>query len=259
MNVGIEIHDLSTTYNHRPVLWGIDTNIPTNSLTAIVGPNGAGKSTLLKSMMGLIPVSSGYVQFLGKPLDEMRSLISYMPQREAVDWDFPINVYDVVLMGTYGKLGLFKRPRAAEKEKVQRALEMVGMQDFSKRQISELSGGQQQRVFFARALAQDAEIYLMDEPFAGIDATTEEMLLSLLTTMKNEGKTIVVVHHDVQSVIRKFDYTLLLNLRLIAAGHPKDILTEELLHSTYSGRLSILSEVSELIKQQEIAIRIDKV
>lgn len=258
MNVGIEIHDLSTTYNHRPVLWGVDVNIPTNSLSAIVGPNGAGKSTLLKSMMGLIPTSSGYVHFLGKPIHEMRNHISYMPQREAVDWDFPINVYDVVLMGTYGKLGLFKRPRAAEKDKVQRALEMVGMQDFAKRQISELSGGQQQRVFFARALAQDAEIYLMDEPFAGIDATTEEMLLSLLTAMKNQGKTIVVVHHDIQSVIRKFDFALLLNLRLIAAGNPKDILTEELLHSAYSGRLSILSEVAELIKQQEITHRIDK-
>jgi manganese/zinc/iron transport system ATP- binding protein len=258
MNVGIEIHDLSTTYNHRPVLWGIDTNIPTNSLTAIVGPNGAGKSTLLKSMMGLLPISSGYVQFLGKPIDEVRNLISYMPQREAVDWDFPINVYDVVLMGTYGKLGLFKRPGAAEKEIVQHSLELVGMQDFVKRQISELSGGQQQRVFFARALAQQAQIYLMDEPFAGIDATTEEMLLSLLISMKNDGKTIVVVHHDVQSVIQKFDYALLLNLRLIAAGHPKEILTEALLHSTYSGRLSILSEVSELIKQQEIAIRVDK-
>jgi manganese/zinc/iron transport system ATP- binding protein len=258
MNVGIEIHDLSTTYNHRPVLWGVDVNIPTNSLSAIVGPNGAGKSTLLKSMMGLIPTSSGYVHFLGKPIHEMRNHISYMPQREAVDWDFPINVYDVVLMGTYGKLGLFKRPRAAEKDKVQRALEMVGMQDFAKRQISELSGGQQQRVFFARALAQDAEIYLMDEPFAGIDATTEEMLLSLLTAMKNQGKTIVVVHHDIQSVIRKFDFALLLNLRLIASGSPKDILTEELLHSAYSGRLSILSEVAELIKQQEITHRIDK-
>lgn len=258
MNVGIEIHDLSTTYNHRPVLWGVDVNIPSNSLTAIVGPNGAGKSTLLKSMMGLIPISNGFVHFLGKPIDEVRNLISYMPQREAVDWDFPINVYDVVLMGTYGKLGLFKRPRAAEKETVQQALELVGMQDFAKRQISELSGGQQQRVFFARALAQKATIYLMDEPFAGIDATTEEMLLSLLISMKNDGKTIVVVHHDVQSVIQKFDYTLLLNLRLIAAGYPKEVLTEEMLHSTYSGRLSILSEVSELIKQQEIAIRIDK-
>ncbi len=258
MKIAIEIHDISTTYNHRPVLWGIDTNIPANSLTAIVGPNGAGKSTLLKTMMGLISSSSGFTHFFGKNIDEMRNSVSYMPQREAVDWDFPITVYDVVLMGTYGKLGLFKRPRAAEKDRAKHALEMVGMEDFSKRQISELSGGQQQRVFFARSLAQDADIYLMDEPFAGVDATTEETLLQLLITMKKEGKTIVVVHHDIQSVIKYFDNVLLLNLRLIASGHPKEILTDELLHSAYSGRLSLLSEVAELIKQQEITHRLDK-
>ena len=243
----IEVHDLTVAYNQKPVLWGIDLSLPKGSLVGIVGPNGAGKSTLIKAIMDLVPISSGYVKLFDTELDEVREKISYVPQRESVDWDFPASVYDVVMMGRYGKLGLFKRPRQADKEVVLESLRMVGMDAFRNRQISQLSGGQQQRVFLARALAQQAEVYFMDEPFAGVDAATENAIVDLLKKMSQEGKTVVVVHHDLQSVANYFDWLILLNMRLVASGPTAEVFKEELLQEAYGGKLTILTEVGELL------------
>lgn len=197
----LEVHDLTVSYDRKPVLWGVDFSIPKGQIIGILGPNGSGKSTLLKSIMGLIPISSGYIKIFDKDIDEVRKKVSYVPQRESVDWDFPASVFDVVLMGRYGHLGLFKRPRKADREIAQIALEKVGMQNYATRQISQLSGGQQQRVFLARAIAQDADIYFMDEPFAGVDAATESAIIELLRNMVKNGKTLVVVHQDRKSVV----------------------------------------------------------
>ncbi|CAD5258160.1 MULTISPECIES: metal ABC transporter ATP-binding protein [unclassified Imperialibacter] len=243
----IEVHDLTVSYSQKPVLWGIDLSLPKGSLVGIVGPNGAGKSTLIKAIMDLVPLSSGYVKLFDTQLDNVREKISYVPQRESVDWDFPASVYDVVMMGRYGKLGLFKRPRQADREVVQESMRLVGMEAFKNRQISQLSGGQQQRVFLARALAQQAEVYFMDEPFAGVDAATEKAIVELLRRMSKEGKTVVVVHHDLQSVAKYFDWLILLNMRLVASGPTVDVFKEELLQEAYGGKLTILSEVGDLL------------
>jgi manganese/zinc/iron transport system ATP- binding protein len=243
----IEVHDLTVSYSQKPVLWGIDLSLPKGSLVGIVGPNGAGKSTLIKAIMDLVPLSSGYVKLFDTQLDNVREKISYVPQRESVDWDFPASVNDVVMMGRYGKLGLFKRPRQADREVVQESMRLVGMEAFKNRQISQLSGGQQQRVFLARALAQQAEVYFMDEPFAGVDAATEKAIVELLRKMSKEGKTVVVVHHDLQSVAKYFDWLILLSMRLVASGPTVDVFKEELLQEAYGGKLTILSEVGDLL------------
>lgn len=248
-NPVLEIHDLTVSYDKKPVLWGVDLSIPTGALCGIVGPNGAGKSTLIKSVMDLIPLNSGYVKLFNLELDEVRSRVSYVPQRESVDWDFPASVLDIVLMGRYSKLGLLKHPRKADKEAAMKALEMVGMDKFSKRQISQLSGGQQQRVFLARALTQNADIYFLDEPFAGVDAATEKAIIQILQDLSKEGKTIIVVHHDLQSVESYFDWIILLNLRLVASGPTKEVFTPALLEETYGGKLTLLTEVGELVKK----------
>jgi manganese/zinc/iron transport system ATP- binding protein len=247
----LEVHDLTVSYNRRPVLWDIDFSVPDGKLIGIVGPNGAGKSTLIKAMMGLIPLASGYVRIFGNPLEAERKRVGYVPQRSSVDWDFPTNALDVVLMGRYGRLGLLNRPRPADIEMAHESLRKVGMQDFANRQISQLSGGQQQRVFLARALAQDADLYLMDEPFVGVDAATEGAIVELLREMRRLGKTVLVVHHDLQTAPEYFDWVLLLNLRLVAFGPLADVFTDTLLQKTYGGRLNLLSEVAELMKQQE--------
>lgn len=251
----LEIHDLTVSYNRKPVLWGIDLTIPKGALTGIIGPNGAGKSTLLKSIMGLIPVSSGYVRMFGKDLKEVRDLVSYVPQKESVDWDFPASVLDVVLMGRYSKLGLFKRPRKADKDVAMECLKKVSMENFVNRQISQLSGGQQQRVFLARALAQDADIYLMDEPFAGVDAATEAAIIQLLREMAAKGKTIIVVHHDLQSAADYFNWILLLNMRLVSSGPTEKVFTPEMLQETYGGKLTVLSKVGDLLEKQQFPTR----
>ncbi len=250
-NIAVEIHDLSVSYDRKPVLWGIDLTIPEGALVGIVGPNGAGKSTLIKSIMGLIPLNSGYARIFGKDLSEIRERLSYVPQRESVDWDFPTSVKEVVLMGRYKKIGLFKRPRKADLDATMSALESVGMQDFASRQISQLSGGQQQRVFLARALAQQADLYFMDEPFAGVDAATEKAIFNILLEMSQQGKTVVVVHHDLQSVKKYFDWLILLNLRLVASGKTENIFKKELLEEAYGGKLTLLTEVGDLIKKEE--------
>ncbi len=251
----IEIHDLSVSYEKKPVLWDVDLSLPEGKLIGIIGPNGAGKSTLLKSIMGLIPLSSGYINIEGKPLNAVRSKISYVPQRESVDWDFPTSVFDVVMMGRYGQLGLLKRPRKADREIVMDSLQKVGMESFKNRQISELSGGQQQRVFLARALAQQADIYFMDEPFAGVDAATEKAIVELLRSMSAQNKTVIVVHHDLQSVARYFDWIILLNMRLVASGPIEEAFTPELLQETYGGKLTLLTEISDLIQKNRFPNR----
>src|SRR5690606_2034117 len=202
----LEIHDLTVAFDRKPVLWNIDLSIPQGKLVGIIGPNGAGKSTLIKSIMNLLPLSSGYVKLFDQPVNDVRDRISYVPQRESVDWDFPASVLDVVMMGRYGKLGLFKRPRKADRDVAMDCLKKVGMEGFMNRQISQLSGGQQQRTFLARALAQQADLYFMDEPFAGVDAATETAIINLLRSMTELNKTVVVVHHDIQTVSQYFDW-----------------------------------------------------
>ena len=246
-NPVVEVHDLTVSYNNKPVLWGIDFTLPAGQLVGVMGPNGAGKSTLIKSVMELTDLSSGFVKIFDQDLNEVRNRISYVPQRESVDWDFPASVYDIVLMGRYGKLGLFSRPKKADKEATFDALRDVGMFEYKDRQISQLSGGQQQRVFLARALAQNADIYFMDEPFVGVDASTEKAIIDLLKRMKDQGKTVIVVHHDLQSAAEYFDWIVLLNPRLIASGPTKDVFTNEILQKTYGGKLTLLSQVGDLM------------
>jgi manganese/zinc/iron transport system ATP- binding protein len=250
-NPVVEVHDLSVSYNKKPVLWGIDLTLPEGILAGIVGPNGAGKSTLIKAIMNLVPLSSGYSKLFGEDLNKVRQRISYVPQRETVDWDFPASVLDIVLMGRYGKLGLFKRPGKEDREIAMESLKKVNMEGFYKRQISQLSGGQQQRVFLARALAQQADLYFMDEPFAGVDAATEQAIIQLLQEMRDNKKTVIVVHHDLQSVTEYFDWVILLNTRLVASGPAQEVFTPELLHETYGGKLTLLAEVGDLLQKQQ--------
>jgi len=236
----IEVADLTVAYEDKPVLWDVDLAVPEGTLLAIVGPNGAGKTTLIKAILGLIEPAAGQVLIYGKPYPEQRRLVGYVPQRGSVDWDFPTSVLDVVMMGRYGHLGWLRRPGRREAELAMEALEKVGMADFAGRQISQLSGGQQQRVFLARALVQDADIYFMDEPFQGVDATTERAIVTLLKELGAANKTVVVVHHDLQSVPDYFDWVLLLNVRSIAAGPVEQVFTAENLRRTYGGRVAFL-------------------
>jgi manganese/zinc/iron transport system ATP- binding protein len=233
----IEIRDLTVAYRDKPVLWDVDLEVPPGVLMAIVGPNGAGKTTLIKATLGLVEPAAGEILIDGASHDEKRREVAYVPQRGSVDWDFPTNVLDVVMMGLYGRLGWLRRPGAPERASAMEALNKVGMADFAQRQISQLSGGQQQRVFLARALVQDASIYLMDEPFQGVDATTEKAIVGLLQELRQAGRTVVVVHHDLQTVAEYFDWVLLLNVRRIAAGPIADVFTEENLRATYGGRV----------------------
>ncbi|GJM61159.1 MULTISPECIES: metal ABC transporter ATP-binding protein [Persicobacter] len=250
-----EVHDLTVTYDRKPVLWDIDLTLPKGSVIGVMGPNGAGKSTLIKAMMGLLPLASGYVKMFDEKLDDVREQVSYVPQRGTVDWDFPALVKDVVLMGRYSKIGLFKRPRQSDKEIAMDCLRKVNMEAFAERQISQLSGGQQQRVFLARALAQHADLYFMDEPFVGVDMATEKAIVDLLQEMSAKGKTVVVVHHDLQTARQYFDWIVLLNTRLVASGPTKEVLTDELLAETYGGKLTLLNEVSQEIKNKEFPNR----
>jgi len=246
----IEIHDMTVAYQKRPVLWDVDLEIPEGKLVGVIGPNGAGKSTLIKAMIDLIPKASGWVKIFDKPYSEMRSLVGYVPQRESVDWDFPVSAFEVTLMGRYGHIGWVKRPSAEDKEIAYASLQKVGMAEFADRQISQLSGGQQQRVFLARALAQDARIYLMDEPFAGVDASTERAIIQLLTELQKQEKTIIVVHHDLQTVSTYFDWLMMLNMRVVAAGPVKKVFTQDNLNKTYGGRLTILSEAAQAVARE---------
>ncbi len=241
----IEVNDLTVAYGEEPVLWDIDVTVPAGILMAIVGPNGAGKTTLVKAILGLVTPAAGQVLIHGEPYDEQRRLVGYVPQRGSVDWDFPTSVLDVVMMGRYGELGWFRRPRSRERELAFRALEKVEMEDFASRQISQLSGGQQQRVFLARALVQDARVYLMDEPFQGVDATTERAIVTVLKGLRAEGKTVVAVHHALQTVEEYFDWVTLLNVRRIASGPVREVFTPDLLRRTYGGNIPLLATATD--------------
>lgn len=239
--LAIEVADLTVAYRDQPVLWDVDLNVSSGVLMAIVGPNGAGKTTLIKAILGLVSPAAGRVLIHGQPYTDQRRLVGYVPQRGSVDWDFPTNVLDVVMMGCYGTLGWGRRPGRRERSRGMEALENVGMLDFADRQISQLSGGQQQRVFLARALVQDAQVYLMDEPFQGVDATTERAIVALLQDLRAAGKTVVAVHHDLQTVADYFDSVTLLNVRRIASGPVEDVFTEQNLRLAYGGRVAFLS------------------
>ncbi len=247
----IDIHDLTVAYRETPVLWDVDLAIPHGTLTAVIGPNGAGKSTLMKAMLNLVPVAAGTILIDGQPYSPQRRIVGYVPQRGTVDWDFPTDALDVVMMGRYGRLGWFRRPGRRERELAMECLAKVGMVDFAHRQISQLSGGQQQRVFLARALAQEAQIYFMDEPFVGVDATTERAIITLLRELRNAGKTVIVVHHDLETAPVYFDYVALLNVRLIASGPFATTFTPDNLQRTYGGRFALLQQ-GESEAQQEI-------
>ncbi len=251
----LEIHDLTVAFDRKPVLWNIDLVLPQGKLIGIIGPNGAGKSTLIKAVMGILPLSSGFVKLFDQQIDDVRKRISYVPQRESVDWDFPASVMDIVLMGRYGKLGLFKRPRKADRDVALDCLKKVGMESFINRQISQLSGGQQQRTFLARALAQQADIYFMDEPFAGVDAATEKAIINLLRTMTEAKKTVIVVHHDLQSVPQYFDWVIMLNTRLVAYGPTNTTFNQHNLQETYGGKLTLLADVADLIRRENFPNR----
>ncbi len=231
--IAVQIDDLTVAYNYKPVLWDIDLAIPEGVLMAIVGPNGAGKSTLMKSILGIVEPLAGSVRIFGKSYDKQRSIVAYVPQKGSVDWDFPTTVLDVVMMGTYGSLGWIKRPGKKEKKNSLEALEKVGMLSLKGRQISQLSGGQQQRVFLARALVQNAEVYFMDEPFQGVDATTEIAIINILKELRKRNKTVIVVHHDLQTVPEYFDWVTFLNVKKIATGPVKEIFNDDNLTLTY--------------------------
>ena len=240
MPAAVEIDDLTVAYHERPVLWDIDLTVREAALTAVVGPNGAGKTTLIKSIIDLVPVAAGRIRVLGRRYAEARKEVAYVPQRGSVDWDFPTSVIDVVLMGSYGALGWIRRPGAKEWSQARAALEKVGMEAFQDRQISQLSGGQQQRVFLARALIQNARLYLMDEPFQGVDARTERAIVDVLKELRTRGRTVVAVHHALQSVPEYFDDAVLLNVRKIASGGVGEVFTERNLRATYGGRVPFL-------------------
>ena len=246
----IEVTDLTVAYQEKPVLWDIDMNVPPGVLMAIVGPNGAGKTTLIKAILGLVRSASGQMLIYGKPYRQQRRIVSYVPQRGSVAWDCPTTVKDVVMMGRYGALGWRRRPGQQEKKLASEAMEKVGILNLADRQISQLSGGQQQRVFLARALTQDAQVYLMDEPFQGVDATTERAIVLLLQQFREEGKTVVGVHHDLQTVSDYFDWVTLLNVRRIASGPVNTIFNESNLRQTYGGRIGFLKTEQEMSNPQ---------
>jgi manganese/zinc/iron transport system ATP- binding protein len=243
----LSIHAMTVAYHRKPVLWDVDYDAPPNRLIAIVGPNGAGKSTLIKACLGLVPRASGQVEFWGQPYRKARSRVGYVPQRESVDWDFPVSALDVVCMGRYRRIGWCRPVSRKHKDAALACMDRVGMRDYANRQISQLSGGQQQRVFLARALAQEADLYFMDEPFAGVDAATESAIVEVLRELKASGKTVIVVHHDLQSVPEYFDDVILLNMRVVATGPVREVFTEDNLHKTYGGRLTLLSEAAEAV------------
>jgi manganese/zinc/iron transport system ATP- binding protein len=234
----IEVADLTVAYRDQPVVWDVDLVVPTGVLMGIVGPNGAGKTTLIKAILGLVRPAAGRVLVRGRPYAAERGAVAYVPQRGTVDWDFPTSVLDVVMMGRYGSLGWIRRPGRREREAALEALRKVGMEELAGRQISQLSGGQQQRAFLARALVQDAEVYLMDEPFQGVDATTERAVVEVLRSLRTARKTVVAVHHDLQTVPEYFDWVTLLNVRRIASGPVDEVFTEENLRRTYGAPLA---------------------
>lgn len=251
----IEAHNLTVLYGRKPAIWNVDFELPEGQVIGIMGPNGSGKSTLLKAIMGVVNPTTGYTKVYDQELEKVRHKVSYVPQRQDIDWDFPASVWDVVSMGRFHIRGLFKRLTSEDHDIIQESLEKVNMLGFAKRQISQLSGGQQQRVFLARALAQQGELFLMDEPFAGVDIATEEMIVNLLKDMKSKGKTLVIVHHDLHTAQSYFDHLVLLNTRLVACGKTSDVFTDQILTDTYGGKLTTISKISQELENKEFPIR----
>ncbi|MBA2443442.1 MAG: metal ABC transporter ATP-binding protein [Rubrobacter sp.] len=237
----LEVRGVTAAYREDPILWDVSFRAPEGELVAIVGPNGAGKTTLLKVIMGLLQPAAGRATIYGQPFKKVRHLVGYVPQRGSVDWDFPTDALDVVTMGLYGKLGWFRRPGKKERAVAMECLEKVGMAGFARRQISQLSGGQQQRVFLARALAQDAHLYLTDEPFAGVDYRTERAIVELLRELKAAGRTVVVVHHDLSTVTEYFDRVVILNGEVVAEGPVAEVFTRQNLAAAYGGTVAYLA------------------
>lgn len=248
----LTVENVTVSYGEKPAIFSVNACFPAAAMTAIIGPNGAGKSTLLKAALGVIPRLSGDVYVFGKPIEQARERIAYVPQRASVDWDFPTTVMDVVQMGLYRKVGLMGRLSGKLVKTAIDCLDRVGMADFAHRQIGQLSGGQQQRVFLARALAQDADLYLLDEPFAGVDAATERTIIDVLKRLKTDGKAVVAVHHDLSTVRDYFDHVFLINVRRIAEGPIEQAFTSENLQATYGGRLATthLDELSVMGESQ---------
>lgn len=240
--LALHVEDLTVSYHGKPVLWDVDVDIPPGVMCAVVGPNGAGKSTFIKAVLGLVRPTAGHLRLFGRPYAEARRQVGYVPQRTAVDWDFPTTALDVVTMGRYGHLGWFRRPGRAERERAVAALDRVGMRALADRQISQLSGGQQQRVFLARALIQDADIYFLDEPMAGVDAPTEKAIVAILKDLRDAGRTLVVVHHDLQTVRDYFDWLVVLNVRVVAQGAIDDVYTAANLRLAYGGQIALIEQ-----------------
>ena len=249
-NTALETRELTVNYDKTAVLWDVNFSIPKGHCVGVIGPNGAGKSTLLKSAMGFMSGIGGEVLFFGKPLADIRQRVAYIPQRASVDWDFPMTAFDLVLMGCYGRLGLLKWVSKQEKLAAKKALAMVGMEGFASKQIGELSGGQQQRLFIARAFLQNADIYLMDEPFAGVDMSTEKALISLFEDLKKQGKTLIVVHHDLSTVETYFDWVIMLNTCLIAVGPTKEVYNKNSILRTYGRSSSLLHEAAQMAQEK---------
>lgn len=242
----VEIQNLTVSYNRKPAIRSVNLTLYQNGIIGIIGPNGAGKSTLLKAILALVPIDSGTVRVFGQPVDKVRSKISYVPQKEMIDWDFPVTVEDVVMMGRYAHLGVLSRPSRLDRDIVHTAIRKVGMEEYRDQQIGNLSGGQQQRVFLARALAQQSDILLLDEPFVGVDAATEQAIIDLMHTLNAEGKTVIVVNHDLAKVQEYFQYLIMINQHIVAHGPTRDVFTPDLLSRTYGGRLTILQKTERL-------------
>ncbi|MBT2686618.1 metal ABC transporter ATP-binding protein [Bacillus sp. ISL-47] len=239
----ISIQDLHVSYYGNEAVKGVSLSVDTGNLVGIIGPNGAGKSTFLKAMLNLIPKDKGDVKVMGRTIKEVRKRIAYVPQRNDIDWDFPITVLDAVLLGTYPHLKLFRRPKKKDKEWALECLQRVGMQEFSKRQIGELSGGQQQRVFLARALAQQADLFFLDEPFVGVDVSSEETIVTILKELCRQGKTVIVVHHDLSKANDYFHQLILLNKELICFGTVDEVFKPEVIEKAYKGQFAFMNEI----------------
>lgn len=239
----LKLKNVHVSYYGKTAIQDIDLTVEEGNILGIIGPNGAGKSTLLKALLDLVSIDKGSIEILGGTLKENRKRIAYVPQRSEYDWDFPINVLDAVLIGTYPTLGIFKRPKKKDRDWAYQCLEKVGMEEFHNRQIGELSGGQQQRVFLARALAQKADLFFLDEPFVGIDVSSEETIINLLQELRNDGKTVVVIHHDLSKANDYFDQLLLLNKNVVQYGSPREVLRTENILKAYNREMSFLNEI----------------
>lgn len=241
----LNIRDLTVAYHRKPVIWDVDLTVPSAQLVGLVGPNGAGKSTLMKACLDLIPRTSGEVFMMGLPYNQVRQRVAYVPQRESVDWDFPVSALEVVTMGLYAELGWLRRVNKRAKARAMAALERVGLAELAQHQIGQLSGGQQQRIFLARALVQSADLYFMDEPFAAVDAATERAIIEVLRTLKQQGKTVIVIHHDLSTVPHYFDWTVMMNMRIVAAGPTSNVFNQDNLRKTYGGHLTLMAQAAD--------------